>query len=92
MGMQVTDVRIRVIDRDSKMKAIASVTFDDCFVVHDIKVIEGEKGYFIAMPSKRTPDEQFRDVAHPINPQMREELEDAILARFREALQEEAGN
>ena len=87
--MQVTDVRIRVIDRDSKMKAIASVTFDDCFVVHDIKVIEGEKGYFIAMPSKRTPDEQFRDV---INPQMREELEDAILARFREALQEEAEN
>ena len=85
--MQVTDVRIRVIDRDSKMKAIASVTFDDCFVVHDIKVIEGEKGYFIAMPSKRTPDEQFRDVAHPINPQMRAELEDAILARFREALQ-----
>ena len=79
--MQVTDVRIRVIDRDSKMKAIASVTFDDCFVVHDIKVIEGEKGYFIAMPSKRTPDEQFRDVAHPINPQMREELEDAILAQ-----------
>ena len=92
MGMQVTDVRIRVIDRDSKMKAIASVTFDDCFVVHDIKVIEGEKGYFIAMPSKRTPDEQFRDVAHPINTQMREELEDAILARFREALQEEAEN
>ena len=87
--MQVTDVRIRVIDRDSKMKAIASVTFDDCFVVHDIKVIEGEKGYFIAMPSKRTPDEQFRDVAHPINPQMREELEDAILARFREALQKQ---
>ena len=71
MGMQVTDVRIRVIDRDSKMKAIASVTFDDCFVVHDIKVIEGEKGYFIAMPSKRTPDEQFRDVAHPINPDAR---------------------
>ena len=92
MGMQVTDVRIRVIDRDSKMKAIASVTFDDCFVVHDIKVIEGEKGYFIAMPSKRTPDEQFRDVAHSINPQMRAELEDAILARFREALQEEAEN
>ena len=79
-------------NRRSKMKAIASVTFDDCFVVHDIKVIEGEKGYFIAMPSKRTPDEQFRDVAHPINPQMREELEDAILARFREALQEEAEN
>ncbi|CDD35272.1 putative septation protein SpoVG [Roseburia sp. CAG:309] len=90
--MQVTDVRIRVIDKDSKMKAVASVTFDDCFVVHDIKVIEGEKGYFIAMPSKRTPGEQFRDVAHPINPQMRAELEDAILARFHEALQEEAEN
>ena len=58
--MQVTDVRIRVIDRDSKMKAIASVTFDDCFVVHDIKVIEGEKGYFIAMPSKRTCEKNWK--------------------------------
>lgn len=87
-GMQVTDVRIRVIDKDSKMKAVASVTFDDCFVVHDIKVIEGEKGYFIAMPSKRTPDEQFRDVAHPINPEMRAQLEEAILTRFHEAVKE----
>ena len=90
--MQITDVRVRKVSKEGKMKAVVSITIDDEFVVHDIKVIEGEKGYFIAMPSKRTPDEQFRDVAHPINPQMREELEDAILARFREALQEEAEN
>ena len=91
-SMQITDVRVRKVSKEGKMKAVVSITIDDEFVVHDIKVIEGEKGYFIAMPSKRTPDEQFRDVAHPINPQMREELEDAILARFREALQEEAEN
>ena len=90
--MNITDVRVRKVTKEGKMKAVVSITIDDEFVVHDIKVIEGEKGYFIAMPSKRTPDEQFRDVAHPINPQMREELEDAILARFREALQEEAEN
>ena len=90
--MRITDVRVRKITKEGKMKAVVSITLDDEFVVHDIKVIEGEKGYFIAMPSKRTFDEQFRDVAHPINPQMRAELEDAILARFREALQEEAEN
>ena len=90
--MNITDVRVRKVAKEGKMKAVVSITIDEEFVVHDIKVIEGEKGYFIAMPSKRTPDEQFRDVAHPINPQMREELEDAILARFREALQEEAEN
>ena len=90
--MQITDVRVRKVAKEGKLKAVVSITMDEEFVIHDIKVIEGEKGYFIAMPSKRTPDEQYRDVAHPINPQMREELEDAILARFREALQEEAEN
>ena len=88
MGMQVTDVRIRVIDRDSKMKAIASVTFDDCFVVHDIKVIEGEKGLFIAMPSKKATDGEYRDIAHPINQATRENIQNIILDRYEKALLE----
>ena len=86
--MQITDVRVRKITKEGKMRAIVSITIDDEFVIHDIKVIEGEKGYFIAMPSKRTPDEQFRDVAHPINPEMRAQLEEAILTRFHEAVKE----
>ena len=87
--MQVTDVRIRVIDRDSKMKAIASVTFDDCFVVHDIKVIEGEKGLFIAMPSKKALDGEYRDIAHPINSGTRERIQNIILEKYEEALTED---
>jgi len=66
------------------MKAVVSVTFDDCFVVHDIKVIEGEKGLFIAMPSKRTPDGEYRDIAHPINSEMRSSLENKILEVYKE--------
>lgn len=80
--MQITDIRVRVINKESKMKAVVSVTFEDAFVVHDIKVIEGEKGLFIAMPSKRTPDGEYRDVAHPINGEMRATLQDAILEEF----------
>ena len=87
--MQVTDVRIRVIDRDSKMKAIASVTFDDCFVVHDIKVIEGEKGLFIAMPSKKSLDGEYRDIAHPINSGTRERIQNIILSKYEEAMSKE---
>ena len=89
MGMQVTDVRIRVIDKDSKMKAVASVTFDDCFVVHDIKVIEGEKGLFIAMPSKKALDGEYRDIAHPINSGTRERIQNIILEKYEEALTED---
>mgnify|MGYP002424678549 CR=1 FL=1 len=62
--MQITDIRIRVVSNESKMKAVASVTFDDSFVVHDIKVIEGERGFFIAMPSKKTHGDEYRDIAH----------------------------
>ena len=87
MGMQVTDVRIRVIDRDSKMKAIASVTFDDCFVVHDIKVIQGDKGLFIAMPSRKAADGEYRDIAHPINTETRERLQRMILEKYQESLE-----
>lgn len=86
--MQITDIRVRVVSKESKMKAVVSVTFDDAFVVHDIKVIEGEKGLFIAMPSKKTPDGEYRDVAHPINGDMRAMLQDAILAKFEQTMQE----
>ncbi len=86
--MQITDIRIRVVSTDSKMKAVASVTFDDAFVVHDIKIIEGEKGLFIAMPSKKTRDDEYRDIAHPINGEMRNLLQDAIVERYKQALEE----
>ena len=78
-SMQITDTRIRMVNKESKMKAVVSVTFDDCFVVHDIKVIEGDKGLFIAMPSKKIPDGEYRDIAHPINSEMRSSLENMIL-------------
>jgi stage V sporulation protein G len=84
--MQITDTRIRMVTKESKMKAVVSVTFDDCFVVHDIKVIEGEKGLFIAMPSKKTPDGEYRDIAHPINSEMRSRLESTILDVYKEEL------
>lgn len=86
--MQITDIRIRVVSNESKMKAVASVTFDDAFVVHDIKIIEGEKGLFIAMPSKKTYNDEYRDIAHPINGEMRNLLQEAIVERFKEALDE----
>jgi stage V sporulation protein G len=86
--MQITDIRVRVVNADSKMKAVVSVTFDDAFVVHDIKVIEGEKGMFIAMPSKKTPTGEYRDIAHPIHGEMRAMLQDAILDGYQNSLRE----
>ena len=80
--MQITDVRIRKIAAEGKMKAIVSVTFDNEFVVHDIKVIEGQNGLFIAMPSRKTPDGEFKDIAHPINTQTRERIQNAILEEY----------
>ena len=77
--MQITDVRVRKITKEGKMKAIVSITLDDEFVVHDIKVIEGEKGLFIAMPSKKATDGEYRDIAHPINSSTRENLQRVIL-------------
>ena len=88
--MQITDIRVRVVSKDSKMKAVVSVTFDNAFVVHDIKVIEGEKGLFIEMPSKKTPDGEYRDIAHPIHGEMRSMLQDAILEEFRKVLEEQS--
>ena len=77
--MQITDVRVRKITKEGKMKAVVSITLDDEFVVHDIKVIEGEKGLFIAMPSKKATDGEYRDIAHPINSSTRENLQRVIL-------------
>lgn len=86
--MKITDVRVRKIAKEGKMKAIVSITIDDEFVVHDIKVIEGEKGLFIAMPSKRTSDGEYRDVAHPINSETREGIQRLILESYEHALSE----
>ncbi len=80
--MEITDIRIRKIDADAKMKAVVSVTFDNCFVVHDIKVIEGQDKMFIAMPSRKTPDNEFKDIAHPINIEMREKLQNSIIEKY----------
>ena len=77
--MQITDVRVRKITKEGKMKAIVSITIDDEFVVHDIKVIEGEKGLFIAMPSKKATDGEYRDIAHPINSETRDAIQKIIL-------------
>ena len=87
--MQITDVRIRKITTDGKMKAIVSVTFDNEFVVHDIKVIEGQNGLFIAMPSRKTPDGEFKDIAHPINTQTREKIQVAILTEYEKVKNED---
>ena len=80
--MEITDIRIKKIASESKMRAIVSVTFDNAFVVHDIKIIEGQDKLFTAMPSRKTPDNEFKDIAHPINSEMRELLETAILKEY----------
>ncbi len=83
--LKITDIRIRLIQNDdSKLKAVASITIDDCFVVHDIKVLEGNQGYFVSMPSRKTPEGEYKDVAHPINTPTREELNKLVLAKYEE--------
>ena len=84
--MQITDVRVRRIDKEGKMKAIVSITIDNEFVVHDIKVIEGDKGLFIAMPSRLASDGEYRDIAHPINSETREKIQNMILERYTQAM------
>lgn len=83
--MNITDVRVRKVAKEGKMKAVVSITIDDEFVIHDIKVIEGEKGLFIAMPSRKATDGEYRDIAHPINSRTREKIQNLILARYEEA-------
>ena len=82
--MQITDVRIRKVDKEGKMKAVVSITIEGEFVVHDIKVIDGEKGLFIAMPSRKASDGEYRDIAHPINSRTRDETQSLILEKYRE--------
>jgi stage V sporulation protein G len=84
--MEITDVRVRTIGDDGKMKAVVSVTFDDEFVVHDIKIIEGQNGPFIAMPSRKMNEGDFRDIAHPLTPEMRARMKDAIFRKYDESL------
>lgn len=87
--MQITDVRVRRLNGDGKMKAIVSITFDDEFVVHDIKVIEGQNGLFIAMPSRRMGDGDFRDIAHPLISETRNKIKDSVLDAYEKALAEQ---
>ena len=87
-NMEITDIRIKKVASEGKMKAVASVTFDNAFAVHDVKVIEGLEKLFVAMPSRRTPDGEYRDIAHPINSDMRNMLESKVLAAY-DAIEDE---
>ena len=84
--MQITDVRIRKVEKEGKMKAVVSITIDEEFVVHDIKIIEGEKGLFIAMPSRKAADGEYRDIAHPINSNTRHRIQKLILEKYQETM------
>lgn len=86
--MQITDVRVRKVSKEGKMKAVVSITFDNEFVIHDIKVIEGEKGLFIAMPSRKASDGEYRDIAHPINSDTRTKIQNLILSEYEKVAEE----
>ncbi len=87
--MNITEVRVRLVKKEEgKLKAVASVTIDDCFVIHDVKIIEGAEGCFIAMPSKRTPDGEYKDIVHPLNTETREMMGRAVLAEYEKAKRE----
>ena len=86
--MQITDVRVRKVTKEGKLKAVVSITIDEEFVVHDIKVIEGEKGLFIAMPSRKASDGEYRDIAHPINSETRGKIQSLILEKYQEVASE----
>ena len=88
--MNITDVRVRRVAKEGKMKAVVSITIDDEIVVHDIKVIEGDKGLFIAMPSRKAADGEYRDIAHPINSSTRNEIQTIILKKYEETAEEDS--
>ena len=89
-NLKISDIRIRLVTKDdSKLKAVASITIDECFVVHDIKVIEGKDGYFISMPSRKTPDGEYKDIVHPINTETREQIREAIMVEYEKAQSEQ---
>ena len=87
--MLITDIKVRKMSAEGKMKAIVSVTLDNMLVIHDIKVIEGQEKMFVAMPSRKNAEGEYKDIVHPITPQMREQLQGAILAKYEEALKEQ---
>ena len=88
--MKITDVRIRKVEKERKMKAIVSITIDNEFVIHDIKVIEGEKGLFIAMPSRKSADGEYRDIANPINSETRQEIQNIIIEKYNQVIAEDS--
>jgi len=90
--MEITDIRIRKMSAEGKMKAVVSVTFDNALVIHDIKIIEGQEKMFVAMPSRKTSDGEFKDIAHPINAAMREVLQESIIEKYEQTLTEEKDN
>lgn len=85
--MEITDITIRKLSLESKMKAVVSITFDNEFVVHDVKVIDGNHGLFIAMPSRRTPEGEYKDIVHPVNAEFRNKLSSAVLAKYKETIE-----
>jgi len=86
--MQITDIRVRLVNSEGRMKAVVSLTLDDALAVHDIKIIEGQEKLFVAFPSRKTPDDQYKDIVHPINAEARNQLETAILAKYNEVVSE----
>ncbi|MGD9901539.1 MAG: septation regulator SpoVG [Spirochaetales bacterium] len=91
--LNITDIRIRLVKKDdSKLKAVASMTIDGCFVIHDIKVVEGNNGYFVPMPSRKTPDGEFKDIAHPIDTPTRQLIDSSVLAAYEKAVKEDSEN
>lgn len=90
--MKITDVRLRTVKNENelKLKAYADVTFDECFVIHGLKIIDGQKGMFVAMPSRKMPDEEYKDIVHPITPELRKDITDSVIAKYNEmGLEEE---
>ncbi len=85
----ITDIKIRLVNADSKLKAVASIVIDDCIAIHDIKILSGEGGDFIAMPSRKTPDGTYRDIIHPINSETREIIKNAIFAKYQQVKEDE---
>lgn len=86
--MKITDVRLRTVKNENevKLKAYADVTFEGCFVIHGLKVIDGQKGMFVAMPSRKMPDGEYKDIAHPITPELRKEITDSVIAKYNEVI------
>lgn len=90
--MRITDVRLRTVKNENelKLKAYADVTFEECFVIHGLKIIDGQKGMFVAMPSRKMPDGEYKDIAHPITPELRKNITDSVISKYNEVILEEA--